>query len=297
MLRYDTHVHLNMFDVTAEQVTEKLDQAGMAGTSIFSIRPGEQSKTRQTADYEERITDLLRLCSGCPDRLFPILWVHPDEDGILSKVEDAVGRGVMGFKIICNNFYVYEDKSMRLLEKIAALGKPVTFHSGILWDGTVSSRFNKPLNWEHCLEIPGLKFALAHCSWPWYDETIALYGKFLNAYTSRPELSAEMFLDLTPGTPVPYRRDLLTKLMTCGYDVKHNMMFGTDNSAHNYNVAWCRQWQDIDDGIYADLNVDAETLENIYGNNLKRFLGIEKKQIVRQVMLPDGTFKEVITQG
>ena len=37
------------------------------------------------------------------------------------------------------------------------------------------------------------------------------------------------------------------------------------------------------------------TLENIYGNNLKRFLGLEKKTIVRQVMLPDGTFTEVIT--
>lgn len=28
-----------------------------------------------------------------------------------------------------------------------------------------------------------------------------------------------MFLDLTPGTPEIYRRDLLTKLFTIGYDV------------------------------------------------------------------------------
>ena len=105
-----------------------------------------------------------------------------------------------------------------------------------------------------------------------------------------------MFLVLTPRTPIPYRRDLMTKLHTCGYDVKHNLLFGTDNSAHCYNVSWCRQWQTIDDGIYADLNLDQETIENIYANNYKRFLGLEKKKISRQVMLPDGTYQEVVTE-
>ena len=74
----------------------------------------------------------------------------------------------------------------------------------------------------------GLRFALAHVSWPWVDECLAVYGKFLNALTRRRELSVEMFIDTTPGTPRIYRQEVLTKLMTIGYDVEHNILFGTD---------------------------------------------------------------------
>ena len=293
MLRYDNHVHLNDFGVSPDQFIEKLEQAGMTGSNVFSIPPVGFSVNRKTAEYEDRIRCVLEFTAPYPDRLFPILWIHPDEDGILEKIEDAAGRGIKGFKMICTNYYVYEDKAMRVLEKIASVHKPVIFHTGILWDGMVTSYYNKPLNWECCLNVRGLKFALAHCSWPWYDECIALYGKFLSAYTKRRGDCSEIFLDLSPGTPMPYRRDLLTKLHTVGYDVKHNLLFGSDFSAQAYNVDSCREWMKVDDAIYADLGLDEETLSFIYGENLKRFLGLEHKEFIRKVVLPDGSIGEV----
>jgi hypothetical protein len=102
------------------------------------------------------------------------------------------------------------------------------FHSGILYDGRDTSRYNRPAEFECLLDVPGLRFAMAHISWPWCDEMIALYGKFQAAHGSRADVP-ELFIDTTPGTPAIYRRDALTKVFTVGFDVKHNVLFGSDS--------------------------------------------------------------------
>jgi predicted TIM-barrel fold metal-dependent hydrolase len=137
------------------------------------------------------------------------------------------------------------------------------------------------------MHIPGLKFSTAHCGWPWVDECIALYGKLQFLHDKQPGL-CEMFLDLTPGTPVIYRRELITKLITVGYDVKHNILFGTDCFAENYNAAWARKWMDIDNGLYAELNVDDETRRGIYGDNFLRFIGAADVKVTKEVLSIDG---------
>lgn len=288
MERLDAHVHHYNFGADPGDLIRKFEAAGIHGGNVFSAPPKQLSLARREATFEERLDDILKYTSKYPDRLFPILWIHPDEDGICEKVYMAAEKGIKGFKIICNNFFIYEKKGIKLLENIAAAGKPVMFHSGILWDGTVSSAYNRPMNWECCIEINKLKFSLAHCSWPWYDECIALYGKFLSAYGLRPDVSSEMFLDLTPGTPEPYRRDLLTKLHTVGYDIKHNLLFGTDGRADDYASEWASRWIGIDDAIYDDLKLDDDTRECIYGVNLMRFLGITDDNVAHRPQTPDG---------
>lgn len=274
MLYYDNHVHLLSFEASAEELIGRMDAAGIVGGNIFSTPPIGFNAKFQSDVYEKRISYLLDFTDGHRDRLFPILWIHPDEPDIAEKVEDAAARGVFGFKMICDNYFVYEDKCMKVLEKIAAVKKPVIFHSGILFDAKVSSQFNRPVNWEHCIEIPGLKFALCHCSWPWCDEVIALYGKFQSARITRPGLDIEMFLDLTPGTPRPYRKDLLTKLHTVGYDIGKNLLFGSDCRVEDYSADYYHSIRKMDDAIYEELELDQETIANIYGKNLRRFLGL-----------------------
>ena len=275
MLYYDNHIHLTTFDVSPQDLIQRMDEAGIAGGNIYSTAPIGFHENYKSDVYEKRLQHLLEYTGAYPDRLFPILWIHPDEPEAFDKVEDAVSRGVLGFKMICDNYFVYEDKCMRILEKIAKTGKPVIFHSGILFDGKIYSQYNRPVNWEHCLNVPGLRFALCHCSWPWYDEVIALYGKYQSANYSRPELGIEMFLDLTPGTPKPYRRDLLTKLHTVGYDIERNLLFGTDNHAEDYHAENYLYNRKQDYEIYRDLELSEETLANIYGKNLRRFLGLD----------------------
>ena len=162
-------------------------------------------------------------------------------------------------------------KKDKVLSEIAGTGKPVIFHTGILWDYNALSVYNKPLNWEPLSNIKGLRFSMGHCSWPWYDECIALYGKFLNNLLRTD--SAEMFFDITPGTPQIHREALLTTLYTIGYDVGDNIMFGTDCNAHSYNGDWANEWIKTDCDILDKLNVSEENREKLYYHNLLRFLG------------------------
>ena len=74
-----------------------------------------------------------------------------------------------------------------------------------MWDGKPSGPYNRPVGFESLLEVQGLRFCMAHVSWPWCDELVAVYGKVLNGYTNRRDLTVEMFVDITPGTPPIYR--------------------------------------------------------------------------------------------
>lgn len=272
---YDMHIHSFNMKPDPDALIAGMEKAGVYGGCVFSNWPDKFNPTVGTS-FDERLNETLDWCRGYEDRLFPVLWVHPYEENIIENVRRAADAGIAAFKIICGDFYVYEEQCLRLLEEIASLDRPVIFHSGILWDGGVSSKFNRPLNWEALLRIKGLRFSMGHCSWPWVDECVALYGKFLNSLLTAG--TAEMFFDITPGTPEIYRRDLLTKLYTVGYDVGHNVMFGTDCSAAPYKTEWTEKWLKIDGDIMDELGVSRENRELLYEKNLMRFLGKTKER-------------------
>ena len=284
---FDMHIHLWSEEGNPDHLINRFNEAGIYGGAVFSEAPAEM-KMGGSGNGQERLKRVLSFTGKDPEKLIPVLWIHPYEEGALALVKTAVGQGIRGFKIICNNFYVYDTKSMELLSLIAETGLPVCFHSGILWDPGVSGKFNRPINWECLIEIPKLRFSLAHCSWPWYDECIALYGKFL-FLSKQKEFSSEMFLDLTPGTPPSYRRDLLTKLITSGYDVDHNMMFGGDCSAADYRVEWAKKWLKIDNEIYDELGLGEEARGRIFGGNMLRFFNISKEEYHYRSLNIDGS--------
>ena len=101
----------------------------------------------------------------------------------------------------------------------------------------------------------------------------------------RRDVSAEMFIDIAPGTPEICRKDAITNILKVGYDVKHNVIFGSDSYSRNYQWEWAQKWIDIDNGIYKKLGLDNDFYENIYGNNLKRFMGISKIKLNRSLPL------------
>ena len=63
---------------------------------------------------------------------------------------------------------------MEVFRTISQADRPILFHSGILWDGKPSGPYNHPAGFESLLEVDGLRFCLAHISWPWCDELIAV---------------------------------------------------------------------------------------------------------------------------
>lgn len=276
MKRFDMHIHCGTAHTDPQKLLQQMDNCGIYGGVVMSHYP-KQCKP-DGFDADTRINQVLDICRNDPDRLFPVLWIHPQEPDAVTVAEKAVRQGIMGFKMLCDTYYVSDPESMALVRKIAELGKPILFHSGILWFGEETSKYNRPLNWECLVNIKGLRFSLAHCSWPWIDECIALYGKFLNAYSNG--MGAEMFFDTTPGTPAIYRKELLYKLYSVGYDVADNVMFGTDCNAHDYNGAWTQKWLNMDGQILKELGADDGIFQKMYHDNLMRFLGLKQRDFV-----------------
>lgn len=271
---FDMHIHCNRRPPNGAELIANMEEAGVYGGCVFSTHPVEAGDSEgKGMSFEERLAEVKAWCQGYENRLFPVLWIHPDEEGIEETIDRAVEEGIAAFKVICTDFYANEDRCMRLWQRIADHNKPIFFHSGILWIGTPSSKYNRPVYWEDLMNVKGLRFSMGHCSWPWTDECIALYGELRYAASLRP--AAEMFFDLTPGTPPIYRKDLLTKLFTVdyGYDTTKNILFGTDCSAHHYRSESTRRKLTLDGSIMDELGIDEAVRKQIYETNLMRFLG------------------------
>lgn len=267
---FDGHIHIGSDQVNQSDFLGRLKEAGVDGGVVISLRPNSFGGTSYT--FEQRLNNLFAWTEQQP-LLYPFFWIDPTEEDALHQVEVAVREGVSGFKVICNHFYPGDPRAMTVYKAIAAAKKPMLFHSGILWDDAASSKYNRPGEFEALLEVDHLRFALAHVSWPWIDENIAVYGKILNATRSRSE-ACEMFIDITPGTPPIYRKEVLTKLFTVGYDIENNILFGVDSSANSYGVEYAKDWINRDNSIYKDLSLSPEVVQKVYTKNLKRFLGI-----------------------
>jgi predicted TIM-barrel fold metal-dependent hydrolase len=272
---WDGHIHVTEGRIDPADFSGRLQTAGVGGGILISLPPSSFFPGSPRRTPEERLSNLMAWTQASPG-LHPFYWIDPTEANAPAQVNRAVERGVKGFKIICDRFYPGDDRAMRVYPAIAGHGKPILFHSGILWDGKPSSKYNRPVEFEILMEIPNLRFSLAHVSWPWCDELVAVYGKFQSAYSLRPDLSTEMFVDLTPGTPVIYRREVLTKLFRAGYDVAGHLIFGLDTHTPGYTPESVREWVDRDTEIYRSLGLDDQVLGNVFENNVKRFIGLSK---------------------
>ena len=82
-----------------------------------------------------------------------------------------------------------------------------------------------------------------------------------------------MFFDITPGTPEIYRKELLTKLCTVGYNIGNNILFGTDCLADGYDSKMADKWLQLDSGILDELGVSSAYRKRLYEENIYRFLG------------------------
>jgi len=256
---------------------------GFDGGVIFS-----QSPSRGLADApsaEERIDAVLKICDGYK-YLFPFMFIDPTEPDALEQVELAEKKGILGFKIICSQHFPCDDRALPVYRKISSLNKPILFHSGILYDGrNASGNFNRPCNFEGLLSVDGLRFALAHVSWPWTDECIAVYGKFNNAlsHSKATSPSGEMFIDLSPGTPRIYRKPVFDRLLFSGYNIKGSLLYGIDTSVGPYNSSYAKDILDYDESIFDEYyasggmfgrKLDDDFRDYLYCKNLLRFIGL-----------------------
>ncbi len=281
----DGHIHIEEGPQDRADFVRRMKSVGVTGGVVISTPPPSYTGVGSESSCEERL-DQLFFWSESDAELYPFFWIDPLDDDADAQVDLAVERGVAGFKVICSSYPPGHPQALATFQRIATAGKPILFHSGILWDGQPSAIYNQPAQFEALLNVKNLKFALAHISWPWCDELIAVYGKFLNAYACRSDVSVEMFVDVTPGTPPIYREEVLTKLLTVGYDVEHNVIFGTDCRTNEYNASWTAEWIERDRDIYQGLELGEEVVGAIFCENLRRFVGASSDEVTREIPRP-----------
>lgn len=295
MLIVDCHVH-SIGSESIDMILKGMDSAKVDKAIVFSPYPSgyrgvdilpkpQTGITRYmgfsypdvTVERQREVVEFIaNLQKEAPDRIIGFVWLEPRLKDAAQILEWAIAsKEIRGVKMIPDHWYPYDEFIYPVYEKAEKLGVPIIFHSGILFGFKDSSRFCRPVNYEVLLNFPDLRFALAHISWPWVDECIALWGRF-RSYTirelGRGEKDIRMFIDITPGTPLFYRRNALQKLIV--YGAEDYMLFGTDCRANNLEYA--RQHIERDVSILRRLiGVSEETVRKIMGENALRFLGIK----------------------
>ena len=102
MKKFDVHTHLGYSKGESDLLTH-LEEAGLYGACIFSYPPKEHNPAIGK-DFDARLEHVLGFVSKDRERLYPVLWVHPDEPNIIDNIDKAVEAGVAAFKMICNNY-------------------------------------------------------------------------------------------------------------------------------------------------------------------------------------------------
>lgn len=283
--RYDSHTHIYE-DVEAkpDELFARMQEAGMAGGCVYSREQAPEPRLGNTTRMtpEQIVDNVINWCSASPT-LFPFYWIDPSRPDSVDLVDMAVEKGICGFKVIRSNGYPCDGYALDCYRRMAHYGKPVTFHSGILYDGMPSSEYFRPIAFEGLIRVPRLRFCLAHIAWPWCEECMATFGKINDAGyrlrvrcgrrdTRDPKDSPTMFVDSTPGAHNLFRRNAFTLVYGAEHPMKNNLMFGTDNSVHNYRVAYNRKYQDFDDAIFREFKVEPKLVESYYRGALQRFL-------------------------
>ena len=262
---WDCHCHCRG-DETGDSVLRWMDAAGITRVNLFSRYPGDISRGRNPVTREEMracIDHVAAVQAADPERIFGLIWAEPRCPGMVEEVERGiVERGLRGVKLIPDHWEAGDEMLFPLYEKMQALGKPIQFHSGILYAFGDSSRFCGPVLYEPLLHFPGLRFALAHISWPWTDECIAVFGRF-RAAAGYQKGKCQMWIDTSRGTP-----DALRKAIPfCGME---RLMFGVDGSPSAPDTAHSHVQKDI--ALLRDsLGVSQEQLETFFWGACERF--------------------------
>ena len=167
--------------------------------------------------------------------------------------------GYAGIKIIPDHFFVYEERLEPFWEAMNRAEASILFHTGILYAFDDSSRFCQPLYLEKLIHYPHIRFAMAHVSWPWTEECLAVMGRMRDA--AQPPEAWQSYVDITPGPPPHIRKQAVGNAIEyCGAE---RVMFGSDSSIPG-DVGCQRFCIDDYKRIFEELGLDDATQERIF---------------------------------
>jgi uncharacterized protein len=151
--------------------------------------------------------EVLRVAAANPDVLLPFGSVDPHKGKLgVRQALELIEAGVRGFKFHPNTqrFWPNDPEFFPLYEVIADAGLIALFHTGTTGIGAgmpggggVRLKFSNPMAVDDvAAEFPGLDIILAHPSFPWQEEALAIAVHKPNVYIDLSGWSPKYFPDI-----------------------------------------------------------------------------------------------------
>lgn len=270
----DCHVHI-FGEVDPSNLLREMDAGGV--DRILAISKSERVSL---IDTRRNLLDTKKLMDAAPERIGGLAWINPTIPGATGLAEEALtDMGYVGVKIIPDHFFIYEERLEPFWEKMDELRASILFHTGILYAYDDSSRFCRPLWLEKLLHYPRIRFAMAHISWPWCEECLAVMGR-MRAVAHDGEFPWQSYVDLTPGTPRHIRKEAVANAIDfCGAE---RLMFGSDTMLPNAiaglegDFAHQRALIGRDLALFDELGLDERAKERIMSGAADELFGKRK---------------------
>ena len=204
---------------SAQEVADYYRERKMAAV-IFTVDDEAGMGRKRLGNAE-----VLDAAARNPDVLIPFASVDPHKGKLaVREAREWIERGARGFKFHPNTqaFWPNDRAFYPLYSVIEEAGLIALFHSGTTGIGAgmpggggVRLKYSNPMAVDDvAADFPGLNIILAHPSFPWQDEALAIAVHKPNVYIDLSGWSPKYF----PEILVRYTNTLL----------KHKMLFGSD---------------------------------------------------------------------
>ena len=181
---------------------------------------------RETGFHRYSNDDVAQICAENSDVLIPFASIDPWKGKMaVREAKRLVAEyGVRGFKFhpTMQGFYPNDRMAYPLYEAIQEAGAIALFHTGQTGVGSgmkggmgMRLKYSNPLHVDDvAVDFPDLKIILAHPSFPWQEEALAVCQHKPNVYIDLSGWSPKYF----PEILIRYSNSLLKKKMLFGSD-------------------------------------------------------------------------------
>ena len=203
-------------DETAAYYRERQIACAIWGVDLGGTRPPRPGAVGND--------ELLEAAARNPDVFIPFVMVDPwRDDAGVSEAKRLIAAGARGFKFHppTQGFYANDERLYPLYEVIAKAGVPALFHTGqtAVGQGTgggVRLKYGNPIYLDDvAVDFPELGIIMAHPSFPWQDEALAIA-------LHKPRV----FIDLSGWSPKYFPPQLVQYANTL---IKTKVLFGSDH--------------------------------------------------------------------
>jgi predicted TIM-barrel fold metal-dependent hydrolase len=282
LVAIDVHTHA---EVSARGHSSLPDELSAASSTYFKVEGNRKPTVGEMAAYfrerkmaavvftvdSESATgqppvpneEVAEACAANADVLIPFASIDPwkGKAGARQARRLVAEFGVRGFKFHPNvqAFFPNDRAAYGLYEVIEELGVPAVFHTGqtgigagLPGGGGIRLKYSNPMYVDDvAADFPQLRIILAHPSFPWQDEALAVA-------THKPHV----YIDLSGWSPKYFPPQLVRYANTL---LKDRMLFGSD-----YPVISPDRWL----ADFEKIDIKPEVRPLILKHNAARLLGL-----------------------